>query len=325
MCVSVAPAEFSGTILYVGRREHPDFGPIEVLGYQNTAVNLTTGPNAMLLHLPALAMTRANFLDTTSSPDVLRDLVDALSPASRGTAAYGAVAAGPPPAVEVFDHDVYTVVLAADPRDIPAALDRVPEHKRPRLRPELFTFYAEVFPDYPVALCCFDNADARRAAPLLMWYRPVYLDRLIAPALDCHTGEAPEPNGWVRPDHWVVFGIDDVPGEWGSPVTYRQPPGPLAAFLPERVIGRAVQEGPVRNGDFVLGLQDARAERIEALARLTPNGERVSLDTAPLPEPVVPGPETPTRSGPAWLKPLLLSVVVALFLVSCFIFLVWGP
>jgi hypothetical protein len=51
--VSMGPADFTGTILYCGRRLHSEHGWIEVLGCQNTAVNLATGPNAMLLHLPA--------------------------------------------------------------------------------------------------------------------------------------------------------------------------------------------------------------------------------------------------------------------------------
>src|SRR2546429_1880227 len=225
MCISVAPAEFTGTILYVGRHTHPQHGPVEVIGYQNTAVNLADGPNAMLLHLPATEMTRANFLDATATPDVLRDLVDALRPASWAQPSRAPVAAGA--AVEVFDHDIYTVVLAADPRDIPAALTRVPQHKRPQLRPELFEFYADTFPLYPVALCCFDNADARRAAPLLMWYPPIFTNRMTAPALDCHTGAAPDPDGLVRTDHWVVIGLDDAPDGWGVPVRYRRAPGPL--------------------------------------------------------------------------------------------------
>ncbi|MDT4993472.1 MAG: hypothetical protein QOH97_3364 [Actinoplanes sp.] len=50
MCVSAAPASFSETILYAGRLNHPGHGPIEVLGYQNTAMNQTRGANAMLLH-----------------------------------------------------------------------------------------------------------------------------------------------------------------------------------------------------------------------------------------------------------------------------------
>lgn len=62
MCVSMDQAAFSGTTLYAGRRHHPEHGLIEVLGYQNTAVNLAGGPNAMLLHVPARALTPENFL-----------------------------------------------------------------------------------------------------------------------------------------------------------------------------------------------------------------------------------------------------------------------
>jgi hypothetical protein len=322
MCVSVAPARLTGTILYVGRRTHPEHGPVEVLGYQNTVANLATGPNAMLLHLPATGMTRANFLDTEQSPDVLRDLVDALRPVSWAGPASRSVAAGPPQPVEVFDHGVYTVVLAADPRDIPAALDQVPEHKRPSLSPDLFRFYAETFPAYPVALCCFDNAEARRAGPLLMWYQPLFPDRLTAPALDCHTGGVPDVDGWVRPDHWVVFGLDDAPGEWGSPVAYRRPPGPLADFLPQRVIGQAVDDGYLRNGDFVLSVEDARAGRLDGLARLTPRGERVPVAAVPVPPPA---PAPPPRTQPRWLVPLLATVGILLLAGFCFGFLIWGP
>jgi hypothetical protein len=329
MCVSAAPAEFSGTILYVGRHTHPEHGPVEVLGYQNTAVNLSAGPNAMLLHLPAAEMTRANFLDTTATPDVLKDLVDALRPVSFGQPA-GAATTRSAAAVEVFDHGVYTVVLAADPRDIPAALDRVPQHKRPRLSPELFTFYAETFPLYPVALCCFDNADARRAGPLLMWYPPIYSGRLTAPALDCHTGGVPDANGWVRPDHWVVVGLDEASGEWGTPVRYRSEPGPLAPFLPQRVIGREVSHGHLRNGDFVLSLDDARAGHIEGLARLTTAGERIPVSAPGAPPPSASPSAAPDAAGeqPAgrrWLRRTLITLVILVLAVLCGWFLIWGP
>jgi hypothetical protein len=324
MCVSAAPAEFSGTILYVGRHHHPRHGPVEVLGYQNTAVNRAEGPNAMLLHLPAAGMTRENFLDTTDSPDLLRDLVEALRPVSRGAqaAGYGAVSAGP---VEVFDHGVYTVVLAADPRQIPAALSRVPEHKRPRLAPELFEFYADTFPLYPVALCCFDNADARRAGPLLMWYEPIYTGRLTAPALDCHSGAAPDPQAWVRPDHWVIVGVDGAPGDWGTPVRYRRDPGPLAPFLPRRVIGTEITYGHLRNGDFAISLDDARAGRIDRLLRLTTDGQRIPVAAATPPAAAEAPPEEETKSARPWLRPTLMTLSIVVLTLLCGWFLIWGP
>jgi hypothetical protein len=88
MCVSMGPAEFTGTILYCGRRLHPDHGRIEVFGYQNTAANLATGPNAMLLHLPARSVTSRQFLPSSHAEHVLRDMVEAVAPvAAQGSAA----------------------------------------------------------------------------------------------------------------------------------------------------------------------------------------------------------------------------------------------
>jgi len=203
---------------------------------------------------------------------------------------------------------------AADPAAIPAALEQVPPRRRPNLGPELFRFYADTFPGYPVALCCFDNADARRAAPLLMWYRPIFADRLTAPALDAHTGRAPDPDALVRPDAWVLVGLDDPPDGWGARVWYRADPGPLAPFLPRRVIGRQVA-GEVRNGDFVISLADVRAGRMDRLCRLTANGEQVPLTP----------PSAHLESGRSWLRPVLTAVALMLVVVVCGWFLIWGP
>lgn len=71
-----------------------------MLGYQNVAANHASGPNAMLLHLPGVGMTR-----------------------------------------------------------------------------DCFVFYARLYPEHAVALCCFDNRDAARSAPLLLWYEPRHPDR----------------------------------------------------------------------------------------------------------------------------------------------------
>src|SRR5947207_15642899 len=113
MAVSAAPAEFSGTIVYVGRHTHPEHGPVEVLGYQTTVANAAPGPNALLLPVPARTLSSANFLDVGETPYLLRDLVDSLRPAWWSG---GPAVSGSPRGVEVFDDDVYTVVVAADAR-----------------------------------------------------------------------------------------------------------------------------------------------------------------------------------------------------------------
>lgn len=280
MCVCAAEAELSGTVLYQGRVGHPNHGLIHVLGYQNTARNLASGPNAMLLHLPGKRMSQANFIDTSGCPRILRDMVTAVRPRTRGKRG-GPVAAGAAAQVEVFEHDIYTVVLADDPLAIPAAMERVPEGKRIHVSADLMAFYAERFPGYAVALCCFDNRDARQANPLLLWYTPHDPNVFRLPAIDCHTGDVPDLNALVQTDHWVILGTDEAPDGWGREVAYGLVPmirtwgapprspaveGPAAGFLPGRVIGRSFT-GHLTNGDFVIPHEHVVRGDLTALRR----------------------------------------------------------
>lgn len=268
----MAPAEFSGTTLYVGRRLHPDHGLIHVLGYQNSAANLADGPNAMLLHLPALPMDRRNFVSVGRSEEVLSRMVDALKPVAVTAPVamdwMGALSRSP--RVQVFEHDVYTVLLAEDATLIPAALAQVPYRKRPRLEPALMEFYATYYPDHTVAVCCFDNAQAKRAKPLLLWYEPQDPDLLVAPALDGHTGGPPDLDTAVPADHWVIFGTDEAPDGWGEPVDYPATVGPdLRTYLPDAVTG-AHFTGPLPNGDFAFTHADLLSGDPERIHRLRP-------------------------------------------------------
>jgi hypothetical protein len=260
VCVSAANARFSGTIIYAGRLAHGSLGPIEVLGYQNTAVNLDAGPNAMLLHLPAVKVEPEQFLHLGDHTDILTRMARAVEPLGGDPQA---VALMENDGAFVFDHDIYTIVLAADATAIPAALQRVPEHRRPVVSPDLFGFYASVFPLHTIALCCFDNRDAVRAKPLMLWYEPLDPQRIVVPAVDCHTGRAPDLAASVRRDHCLVFGTDQARDGWGYPVEYA--PGMrhrLRAFLPGRIIGRIVR-GDTANGDFAITSEDLLAGRTD--------------------------------------------------------------
>lgn len=273
MCVSTDHAAFSGTIVYGGRLHHSGHGrPVHVLGYQNTAANLATGPNAMLLHLPARAatMTRENFISVGDHAGLLTSMVDAVRPRSAAVDD-GMAWMGWDDPVEVFDHDIYTVLLAGDPTRVPGALDRVAPHKRPRLDPLLLEFYADRYPGHTIAVCCFDNAAARRAKPLLMWYEPTEPDLLVLPALDCHTGAPPEPGAPVPVDHWVLYGTDLAGPGWGSPLTH--PPTmrhSLRRFLPDAVMGEHFTGRSLPNGDFALAHDDLLGGDLDRVHRLPP-------------------------------------------------------
>ncbi|WP_455352822.1 hypothetical protein [Streptomyces sp. SYSU K217416] len=273
MCVSTDRAAFSGTTLYAGRRNHAVHGRIQVLGYQNTAVNLADGPNAMLLHLPARRMSRANFVSAGRSSDVLSRMVDAVRPRSRGvTGGADWMGSDPGRGVEVFDHDIYTVLLATDPTLLHAALTQVPFHKRPSLDPLLLEFYADQYPGHSIAVCCFDNAEAERAKPLLMWYPPIDPELLVLPALDCHTGAPPDLGAGVPVDHWVLFGTDEAPDGWGTPVDHSSDMRhELRGFLPSTVMGRYFGGHSLPNGDFALAHDDLLAGNLDRIQRLRPS------------------------------------------------------
>jgi hypothetical protein len=146
------------------------------------------------------------------------------------------------------------------------------------VNPELFEFYRDVFPDHSVALCCFDNAEAQRAKPLLIWYEPADRDRIVLPALDCHTGAIPDRDALVHRDHWLLFGSDDSPQMWGEPVAYA--PGmrhSLRAFLPDRVTGIEVTGDQFPNGDFAISRTDLRNNdltKIEGVIATRDPGDR---------------------------------------------------
>ncbi|MFB9833319.1 hypothetical protein [Actinoallomurus acaciae] len=300
MCVSAAPARFADTILYHGRVRRPEHGLVHVLGYQNVAANHATGPNAMLLHLPGVGMTQDNFVDTSGARHILRNMVHALDPPTRsyGAAPGGAPAGGAPPPVQVFEHDIYTVVLATDASLIPDALRLVPEHRRIPVNRPLFDFYARSYPGHAIALCCFDNRDAVRSDPLLLWYVPRHPDRLELPAVDCHTGGVPQIGAPVWTDHWVILGTDEpVPasGAWRSspPLVWLEAErqSPAAPFLPRAVVGRTYR-GSFPNGDFMISQADLMAGRMEAMSRVGPGGE--PLGPFP-PRPAPPSYDPPRR------------------------------
>ncbi len=121
-------------------------------------------------------------------------------------------------------------------------------------------------------MCCFDNADAQRAKPLLLWYQPLDPDRLTVPALDSHTGKAPDLDATVPVDHWVLFSTDQAPSDWGAPVVY---PGDmrhrLRAFLPTAVVGRHYGRGQtLPNGDFTISHLDLLTGDLDRIERLQP-------------------------------------------------------
>lgn len=268
MCCSLGPARLSRTILYGAEVILEDGGGlVHVVGYQNKAQSLIPSSsghsgNAMILPFPAVhgSMTKANVIETEDCPNILEDLARAVTPPTRG-GAYGSLGlVGSRAArVEVFNTGIYTVVLATDASLIPEALDQVPDEKRPPFNEAIFDAYADWYPGWSVALCCFNNREAKDSTPMLWWYDPRNTEELFLPALDCHTGDVPTLGAKVTLDHTIVVGSHQMAGMAIMPVNYSDVlPLHVRPYLLNRVVGTQLPPMQVPNGDFFVDVSDLR-------------------------------------------------------------------
>jgi hypothetical protein len=300
MCVTLARARLSATILYAA--EVSRGGDIlHVLGYQNRVQNLAgngrPAGNAIILPIPAVpkTMTRQNVVETEQCPHILEDVAEAVRRQESELSRTKGMKVLSASAVEVFDTGIYTVVLAQDARDIPAALGMVPPLKRPALNPPIFDAYAVWYPGWTVALCCFNNADAAKATPLLWWYQPANPGELFAAALDCHSGAVPDLRARVTVDHTVAVGshLIDQDGFWQrtrgkklgpalesvTRVRFQDAvPAQVRPFLCDHAVG-SVYHGTMPNGDFVCSVEKLRKGPFggdEVLQRVPPPGAQAT-------------------------------------------------
>lgn len=251
MCCTLYPSTMSDTILYAAEARL-DGKRVHVMGYQNRASNLGSGPNAMILPIPAATpMTAANGVDMTGD---MRHVLAQYKAAYRRhfpeakTLLYAPARAGAKQ-VEVFDVGSYTVVLARDATAIPQALEDVRPNRRPKLNPALFDAYARFYPGWHIAVCCYDG-DVE-AEPMVFWYEPMDPMRLFAPALDGHDGKPPKLDVAADRDHYVFFAAPS--GRGGIHVDLsglRLPPVHDALF--SRWFAGTKLRGWMPNGDFWL-------------------------------------------------------------------------
>jgi len=258
-CCSFQPARFSETHGLAAEAQH-NGRLVHLLGYQNTAVNMAAGGQANALFLPIPAkpgtMSRINILDTTSCPALFGDLETALPyPEDRNTSPGQQLLGITSPPPQVFEHDIYTIVLSSDPRQIPAALLKVCPERRPLLNPAICRSYAKWYKGWTFALCCFNTREQTKAKPMLWWYEPLNPDRLFFPALDAHTGNPPDLKKMVDVDHHLFFGSYKM--NKGNPVKYSDASmsSELKQLLPKRIYGSRIWTQMI-NGDFYVDTAD---------------------------------------------------------------------
>lgn len=257
----------SNTRIYAGEAKRGG-KYVHVIAYQNNAT--TDGPNAMILPIPAAVLpTAENVIDTRGFATFLTDIHEATRLRSRHEDR--SVEAG----ALVFDVGSYTVVLAERAGDIAEAISSVPEDRRPAVNPSVLRAFDELYPGWPLAVCCWDGTITPE--PLLLWYEPKTPGWLFAPALDAHDGEPPDPDAQVVVDHHVAFGSTLDP--FGVDVHYAAPiPETARELLPSRVCGTGLTR-TMPNGDFWRSTKTytGAALRCAPPGRTTPDGALAGL------------------------------------------------
>lgn len=313
-CCSLFPARFSQT-KGLAAEVLKDGKVVHLLGYQNavntnydagnsvshpnhSGITTSTSPppslvnkfkknpaklsgNAMLLPIPAKpdSMTKLNIVDTASCPRFLEDMERAIRTTHPEAGANtGPVPKSFTPTVQIFEHDIYTIVLAKDATDIPQALKLVPESKRPALNREIFDAYAKWYKGWTFALCCFKSSDKAKAKPMLWWYEPQNPKQLFFPALDAHDGKAPDLKSQVEVDHAIILSSYKLQPKQGNKVSYSD--GHIAKniskLLPKYIIGQKFTGGTMPQGDFVADVKDVRLGKLNIRRELPPGAPKTN-------------------------------------------------
>lgn len=263
MCIVLSSeSRLSNTIIYAAEVERPGHGPVHVLGYQNVVSSGGAGPSAMILPIPALGrLGPGNVVDARGFPDVLRhyeqavqDMKPTFRSLSLGTK--GAVAAGASSYSVTFESGSYTVALADSAAGLRRAVDAVPDRRRPEIPTNFLLTLGRLYPKWPLAICCFNEAEAGRMEPILWWYRPRAPELLFAPAIDAHDGSPPQ-DVKVRRDHTLAFGSfrsERVrPGLESLRRRLEAVPGEHRWMFTPSVVGSVLEdERMTENGDFVM-------------------------------------------------------------------------
>jgi hypothetical protein len=280
-----APAVVSSTARKPVRRGTRRSGGADNWNFEGAVTPKATGKaaatsgNAMILPIPD-AVANIELIDTTTCPNFLKDIRSALTPRTRGGLRRGG-AADSAKSVRIIEFDVYTIVIAKNAKDLTKVLksDAIPAERRPALNDEIIKAYTKWYPNWAIAVCCFNNTDAKRAKPLLFSYEPTKQadkDFLFVPTLDAHDGKAPDLNANVDVDHTIFVSTPDMPDSHGMTVFYSDPEIALgvAELLPRKVTGKVVS-GSYRNGDVVFKCSDLKNGIVRGLRALPPGAPKV--------------------------------------------------
>ncbi|MGH1335548.1 MAG: hypothetical protein ACRBFS_05415 [Aureispira sp.] len=190
MCITSSRSLLDNTYIGAWDIEHPNYGYRHVLAYQNRVQNLTEGPNCMLLPIQsAETIVPAWVVDSTVCPNFLTELYNTLDPVVEDDGLPW-MSIEPERMNYVVERGVYHIAILNDLSEeaLLNTLAQIPINKKPVLTAELLDFFRNNYNQFPLLLCCFNNANALQAAPILVHYPPQFPATLMVNTLDSHGG-----------------------------------------------------------------------------------------------------------------------------------------
>lgn len=265
MCIvaSAQPTRLSNTIIYSAEVLR-DGQPTNVLGYQNS-ISTRPGPGAMILPIPSKGeLGPENVVDASLFPRILKNYADAverMKPRMRSfdrlSLTKGGLGIETNSRGLTFDSGSYTIALARDAGGMIEALARVPANKRPTIPASFLEVLGELYPEWPIAICCYDGSDVKGQVEPIFWhFESRFDDVLFAPAIDAHDGNPPRVgrNVQAERDHTLIFGSyrseDHRTGANVMDDVMRVPLKDRWMFT-HGICGTIMQERLTLNGDFV--------------------------------------------------------------------------
>jgi hypothetical protein len=247
------------------------------------------------LHPDSLVMD-IGILDTRNFKNCLKDMAEAVSPVETSRSGCKGLSYGAPRGeVYILEFDVYSIVLAQFAGDASSALEAIPTNRRADIGEDLLRSYEERY-GWPVAFCCFDNVEAKQAAPLVFTFKTRFPNKLFLPALHGHDGNVPNLAERVQDDHTYIGG-SCLATSTGNRVYYTDTIAPeLRRELPTSVVGTTADYFH-KQGDVVLDLEKVRQGVFELNRLLPPNAPRPKQQPKAA-EPQVKG--RVTRSSSPW-------------------------
>ncbi len=271
MCVTSASAKLSETrilSLRLNEQKH-------LLAYSNKVSNLTVLPNSMILPIPG-RLTEADFIDTSAFPGFMAEMESYLTPGGRtlgGASKGGDMRRGPSRNVQHFKSGMYEVFVA-DPDDayrsdspqhpVLKALEALAPFNRPQIEQSLLEFYDRYYPGWSLVVCVFGAGKAMESQPIMFTYEalPEWKEKTFFPAVDSHTGEAPDLSEQVDVDHFLI-----TASKHGYEI-------PVIPKLPTvlhglKVVGRKMDD-QWRNGDWVGSVHEEQPSAGIRIKRIVP-------------------------------------------------------